>query len=137
MKYFILLLMILVPVSCTTETVYLKPAIKGQLIDERTGQPIRNKGYVAAFIRENNEGAVETDNQGAFYLEATIDKRLIKTHVYQKYQNIPLEIYIYIDGYEDKIFDFGGFPRKPKDGGIFKKSEVDVGVIKLTPVKIN
>ena len=135
MKYLLAIMILFSLASCTTKAVYLKPAIKGQLIDSQTGLPIKNKGYVAAFLKENDKNSVITDNKGFFYLEATTDNRFIKTNVYQRYQNIPLEIYIYIDGYENKTFDFSKFPKNPKDGGMYKKYEVDVGTIKLRAKK--
>lgn len=131
MKKIILISLVLLSVACSFKTIYLKPAIKGQIIDVETNKPIPNQGYIASFLEDNDKNAVKTDANGFFYLEDVADKSFIKLNSHQKFQNIPQEIYIYISGYENKTFDFSKFPRKPENGGIYTKSEVNVGKIYL------
>ena len=117
--------------ACTFQTVYLKPAIKGQIIDIETNQPIANQGYIASFLEDNNKNAVKTDSNGFFYLKEVTDDNLIKFNAHEKFQNIPQEIYIYISGYENKTFNFSKFPKNPKSSGIYTKSEIDIGKVYL------
>lgn len=131
MKKIILILLVLLSVACSFKTIYLKPAIRGQIIDLETNQPISNQGYIASFLEDNDKNAVKTDANGFFYLKEITDGNLIKFNSHQKFQNIPQEIYIYISGYENKTFDFSKFPKKPENGGIYTKSEVNVGKIYL------
>ncbi len=131
MKVLLILLSVVLLSSCSFKTIYLKPAIKGQIIDQETNQPISNQGYIASFLEDNNKNAVKTDANGYFYLNNVTDDSVIKLNSSQKFQSIPQEIYIYISGYEYKTFDFSKFPKKPENGGMYVKSEVDVGKIYL------
>lgn len=131
MKVLLILLSVVLLSSCSFKTIYLKPAIKGQIIDQETNQPISNQGYIASFLEDNNKHAVKTDSNGYFYLNNVTDDSVIKLNSSQKFQSIPQEIYIYISGYEYKTFDFSKFPKKPENGGMYVKSEVDVGKIYL------
>lgn len=131
MKIIFLISLVLYSVACSFKSIYFKPAIKGQIIDQETNQPISNKGYIASFLEDNNKNAVKTDANGYFYLKNVTDDSVINLNSSQKFQSIPQEIYIYISGYEYKTFDFSKFPKKPENGGMYVKSEVDVGKIYL------
>ncbi len=131
MRLFIILASVIILTSCSFKTVYLKSAIKGQILDAETNQPIANQGYIASFLAENNQKAVKTDGNDFFYLKEAIDDDLIKFNAYQKFQNIPQEIYIYISGYERRAFSFVNFPQNPKNGGMYTKSVVDIGKVYL------
>lgn len=131
----IIIILFLLIASCSTDTAYLMPAIKGQIFDASTNKPIINKGYVASILLPKGENEFKTDANGYFYIKNVTEDSLLKFNLSQKYQNIPLEFYIYIDGYENKIFNFSKFPKNPKNGGLYVKSEVDVGKIFLKPEK--
>lgn len=135
MKKIILIVVILLNISCSFKTAYLMPAIKGQLIDATTNSPIANKGYVVSILLPREESEVKTDSKGFFYIKHVSENSFLKFGLNQKHQNIPQEFYIYIDGYENKVFNFSQYPKHPQDGGLYTKSEVDVGKIFLNPEK--
>ena len=64
MKFFLIASLAFLSVGCSAKTIYLAPAITGQLLDQKTNQPIVNKGNIFTMIKEDGSNIAKTDQNG-------------------------------------------------------------------------
>lgn len=122
-------------VACNSKTAYLTPDIKGNIIDEKTKQPIKDQGYIAIYLTKDNSQSVKTDGNGEFFLPATENKSFFKNKIENEYRRKEPVLYIMIKGYPTKSIDYSQFPSIPKKKSLYEKSVVNIGTIYLSKNK--
>ncbi|TCM60896.1 hypothetical protein EC844_13016 [Acinetobacter calcoaceticus] len=129
MRIVILIILAILITSCSSKKMYLKPAVKGQLIDNSSKLPIKEKGYLSTVFAKDGSSYFSTDKNGYFYIDVPTTKKIS----HRNYRSIPALIYINVEGYKRTNYDFSGIPRVPPNVDKYTKSEVDVGTIYLEP----
>lgn len=131
MKNVIVIMLALLSISCASQRVYLTPAVKGQLFDGATKQPILEKGWIFTLLNKDGSNVAVTDKSVFFYVEAYKAKSISEP----AYRAVPREINFNVDGYELKSLNYANFPFYPSSGGRDIKKEVDIGKVYLEPKK--
>lgn len=127
MKILVIATLAFLSVGCSAKTIYLAPAISGQLLDEKTNQPIVNKGNIFTMIKEDGSNIAKTDNNGRFYVEAIESKPLDES----VYRSRPTVVTFNVDGYKIKRINYNGYKISPKTNSRDVKTTVDLGNVYL------
>lgn len=114
-------------VGCSAKTIYLAPAITGQLLDEKTNQPIVNKGNIFTMIKEDGSNVAKTDNNGRFYVEA-IESKPISESIYR---SRPTTVTFNVEGYKIERINYNGYELTPKTNSREVKTTVELGEVYL------
>ena len=110
MRLILILVLANLAVGCSAKTIYLAPAISGQLLDEKSNRPIVNKGNIFTMIKEDGLNIAKTDNKGHFYVEAIESEPLDESI----YRSRPTVVTFNVEGYKMKIINYNGFDTTPK-----------------------
>lgn len=127
MKILVIASLAFLSVGCSAKTIYLAPAISGQLLDEKTNQPIVNKGNIFTMIKEDGSNIAKTDHSGRFYVEAIESKPLAESI----YRSRPTVVTFNVEGYKIKRINYNGYETTPKTNSREVKTTVDLGKVYL------
>ncbi|MCH7394334.1 hypothetical protein MMP66_08590 [Acinetobacter dispersus] len=135
----ILLIVIFSSVSCSKKTIYLTPEITGYLYDSNSKEPLGNKkGYISFSLPTEKTPKKSLKSSGEFVIYPIKKEYYIFKPDISSYKDIPLQIYIYIEGYEGGILDYSKFywRQVPKEKiGFDSYNKVEVGKVYLDPEK--
>lgn len=121
--------------ACTPNYYYLKPEAYGQLIDQKTKQPISNtEGFIGYNL--NDDKKVRTNHLGYFKITPKAESYYFLRPNMKKLSLSAPYIYVYFDGYKPKTIDYSNGELMNKiegnpGGEILEK--VDIGIIYLDP----
>ena len=127
MKFLLIASLAFLSVGCSAKTIYLAPAITGQLLDEKTNQPIVNKGNIFTMIKEDGFNVAKTDQNGHFYVKAIESKPLSESI----YKSRPTVVTFNVEGYKIKRVNYTGYELTPKTNSREVKTTIDIGKIYL------
>lgn len=127
MKVFLISSLAFLTVGCSAKTIYLAPAISGLLLDEKTNQPIVNKGNIFTMTKEDGSNIAKTDNKGRFYVEAIESKPFDESI----YRSRPTVVTFNVEGYRIKRINYNSYEATPKTNSREVKTTVDLGKVYL------
>jgi len=124
-------------ISCTPETVYIKPELRGKVYDSNTQKPIVNtEGYAGFYLGEKEENKIKTNDKGEFYLRPIYKNfYLFMPNIDESIMGAP-QVYISMKGYENKTYNYSikyQEQNKNIDMNPMVLGKVDVGIIYLDP----
>ncbi|MEB6480094.1 hypothetical protein [Acinetobacter vivianii] len=135
----ILLIVIFSSVSCSKKTIYLTPEVTGFIYDSNSKEPLGNKkGYISFSLPTEKTPKQSLKSSGKFVIYPLKKEYYIFKPDISSYKDVPLQIYIYIDGYEGEILDYSKFfwRQVPKEKiGFYSYNKVEVGKVYLDPEK--
>lgn len=129
MKVLVIASLAFLAVGCSAKTIYLTPAISGQLLDEETKQPIVDKGGIFTITKNDGSNIAKTDHSGRFYVEAIESKPLSESI----YRSRPTTITFNVEGYKIKRINYNGYELTPKTNSREVKTTLDIGKVYLQP----
>lgn len=129
MKVLVIASLAFLAVGCSAKTIYLTPAISGQLLDEETKQHIVDKGRIFTIIKNDGSNIAKTDRNGRFYVEAIESKPLSESI----YRSRPTTITFNVEGYKIKRINYNGYELTPKTNSREVKTTLDIGKVYLQP----
>lgn len=127
MRVIVISLLVLFTAGCSAKTIYLTPSISGQLLDEKTNQPIVNQGNIFTMIKEDGSNIAKTDHEGNFYVEAIESKRISESI----YRSRPTAITFDVTGYKIKRINYNGYEVTPNTNSREIKTTLDLGKVYL------
>ncbi len=95
---------------CTKKVIYLTPEITGYIYDINSKEPLgNNKGYISFSLPTEKTPKQSLKSSGKFVIYPLKKEYYIFRPDVSSYKDMPLQVYIYIEGCERKILDYSNF----------------------------
>ena len=134
-----LLVFLFSTVSCTKKIIYLTPEITGYIYDKNSKKPLVNhKGYISFTLPTDKNPKVSLSSSGGFIIYPLKKEYYMFSPDVSAYKDFPLQMFIYIEGYDGEILDYSKFflEQVPKEKiGFDSYNKVEVGKVYLDPEK--
>lgn len=134
-----LLVFLFSTVSCTKKVIYLTPEITGYIYDKNSKKPLVNhKGYIGFTLPTDKTPKVSLSSSGKFIIYPLKKEYYLFSPNISAYKDLPLQIFIYIEGYDGEILDYSKFflEQVPEEKiGFDSYNKIEIGKVYLDPEK--